>query len=107
MSRLEAYARYRANRPIVDRNHAPDRRFLFSLRRSEMVEMELDGVRNIYLVEGISDQVEFCLHNDARPNSIRKKIKGARVRCSPRRLMAAKARKVVVDPLGQVFPAND
>ncbi|RMG34355.1 MAG: type II CRISPR RNA-guided endonuclease Cas9, partial [Planctomycetota bacterium] len=108
VSRLEAYARYRAGEPVVKRDHGPNKRFLFSLRPTEMVEMNYQGQRNIFKVEAISSrQLEFVLHSDARPSSVRRKQSGQRVRLSPDRLRSARARKVVVDPLGKILPAND
>jgi hypothetical protein len=68
----------------------------------------------VYRVVGISEgEVEFRLHSDARSISLLKKegrtreVKEVRVRKSPDSLRKAKARKVVVDPLGNVLPARD
>jgi len=94
---------------IIERDHGKGRKFKFSLAKGEHVEMEHKaGKKNLYRTLGISEkEVEFCMHTDARPSTIVRQIKGARVRCSPESLRKANARKVVVDPLGNVLPAND
>lgn len=105
----EAVARRRANIRVVQRDHGPDRKFKFSLAGGEYVEMEHEaGKRQLFRVTVISDgQIEFRLHTDARPITVLKKIPGARVRRSPGSLQKAKARKVAIDPLGNVLPAHD
>ena len=63
------------------------------------------GEQRLYRVVGISEgDMEFHLHTDARPTMMegRKRVRGG-----PARLFKAKARKVVIDPLGNVLPAND
>jgi CRISPR-associated endonuclease Csn1 len=106
---MEAAQRVREGKRVVERDHGPGKKFLFSLAGGEYVEMDDDaGKRDIYRVTVISgSQIEFRLHRDARPITILKKLPGARVRCSPGALLKAKARKVVVDPLGNVLPAHD
>jgi CRISPR-associated endonuclease Csn1 len=109
VSLYEAARRVWAHEPVMRHADAPRRKFKFSLAGGEYVEMQDDkGGVSLYRVTVISgNQVEFRLHTDARPITIMKKIPGARVRCSPGRLLKAKARKVVVDPLGNVLKAND
>ena len=104
-----AAMRLRGRTPVIQRNHGANTSFKFSLGGDEYVEMDNDsGGRSLYRVTVISGhQIEFRLHTEARPITILKKIPGARVRCSPGRLFEAKARKVVVDPLGNILPAND
>ena len=106
---FEAHRRVRADEPVIQRNHGLNAKFKFSLAGGEYVEMDNNaGGRSLYRVTVISgNQIEFRLHTDARPITILKKIQGARVRCGPSALMRAKARKVVVDPLGNILPAND
>ena len=107
---FEAYQRRRQHLPVVCRDHGPNAKFLFSLACGEYVEMEhVPGQRKVYRVTTISEgQLEFRLHSDARPIK-ELKIAGsrARVRRSPNSLLEAKARKVFVDPLGNVYPAGD
>jgi len=109
VSLFEAARRVKAGEPVVRRNHGPNKDFLFSLAKGEYVEMELQpGKRQLFRVTVISaKQIEFRLHHDARPTMLLRKTPGARVIRSPGSLFKAKARKVAVDPLGNVFPAND
>ena len=73
-----------------------------------MMRPEGTDEEQLFRVTVISDgQLEFVYHLDARPITERKKIPGARIRCSPNALWKQKARKVVVDPLGNILPAND
>lgn len=70
--------------------------------------MRFDGeIERLYRVTVITQaEVEFVLHSDARPITLRKK-EGGRIRCTPGRLKECGARKVTVDPLGNILPAND
>jgi CRISPR-associated endonuclease Csn1 len=105
----KAHQRLGRREPVVQRDHGPRKCFRFSLAEGEYVEMEHEhGKRQLFRVTGTSDnEVEFRLHTDARRSTIVKKIKGARVRRSPGSLQDASARKVTVDPLGNILPAND
>jgi CRISPR-associated endonuclease Csn1 len=109
ISLFEAARRVRTGTPLTRRDHGPGKQFRFSLSGGEFVEMEMEpGYRKLYRVTVISgNQVEFRLHSDARPITILKKVQGARVRCSPGKLRKALARKVALDPLGNILPAND
>ncbi len=106
---FEAYQRRRQHIPVVCRDHGPNAQFLFSLACGEYVEMEhVPGERKVYRVLSISSRVvEFRLHSDARPITELRKLSRARVTRSPGALLEAKARKVFVDPLGNVYPAGD
>ncbi len=105
---FEAVQRANAGEPVIRRNHGPGKEFRFSLAGGEYVEMEHEpGKRQIYRVIGISrDEVEFRLHTDARPTKLLRTAR-ARVRYRPSKLLQVKARKVVIDPLGNVLPAHD
>lgn len=106
---FDAIQRKRRGEPIIKHDHGEGKLFKFSLGSGEHVEMEYKSEKkNLYRTAGISEkEVEFSLHTDARPSTIVRKIKGARVRSSPESLRKANARKVAVDPLGNVLPAND
>ncbi len=106
---LEAARRIRCGEPVVRKNHGPGKQFLFSLANNEYVQMaRRGGDCRLYRVTGISKgDIEFRLHSDARPISMFKKLKEPRPRETPRTLCQARARKVAVDPLGNVLPASD
>ncbi|MBN2473376.1 MAG: type II CRISPR RNA-guided endonuclease Cas9 [Pirellulales bacterium] len=108
---FEAVQRRRRGGPVIRRDHGEGKRFKFSLAGGEHMEMEHEGgKRQIYRVSVISGgQVEFRLHSDARPDTLlrQREHSSGRVRRSIESLRKADARKVAVDPLGNVFPAND
>jgi CRISPR-associated endonuclease Csn1 len=108
VSLIEAAERIRRGEPVIRRDHGAGKKFKFSLAGGEYVEMEgEEGKRSLFRVTVISgNQVEFRLHTDARPITVLKML-GARVRRSPETLRKAGARKVAVDPLGNILPAND
>jgi CRISPR-associated endonuclease Csn1 len=112
VSLVEATQRLRTHTPVVQRDHGPSNKFKFSLARGEYLELDDDnGGRRLVRVTVISGQkVEFRLHTDARSNKLlRDKEKGGRAGLSMpvNSLRKAKARKVVIDPLGNILPAND
>jgi len=103
-----AHSRVEPSEPVVRRDHGAGKRFKFSLAGGEYVEMEHEAAkRQLFRVTVISgNEVEFRLHTDARPDKVLRKI-GGRVRRTAASLFKAKARKVALDPLGNVLPAND
>jgi len=109
VSMFEAVGRRRRGEPIIRRDHGEAKRFKYSLAGGEHVIMEHEeGKPQLYRVVGISAKVlEFRLHTDARATTLLRRISRARVTRSPGALREAKARKVAVDPLGNVLPAND
>ncbi len=109
VSLFEAHQRVRAGEPVIQRDHGPNTKFKFSLAGGEHVEMEHQpGEARLYRLLSISEKVlEFRLHTDARPATVVRKLSRARITRSPGKLLEAKARKVVVDPLGNILPAND
>ena len=114
VSLFEAYRRHKAKPPepvIRDKRHdwGPNKKFKFSLADGEYLMMEVEsGKDSLVRTVVVSERsLEFRLHNDARPITVLKKISKARITSSPSALFKRKARKVVVDPLGNIIPAND
>ena len=108
VTRFDVQQRKRRDEDVYLRPQNDQVQFKFSLARDEHVLMcDDDGVERLYRVTAISRaEAEFVLHSDARPRMVRKKEK-ARIRCTPKRLKERGARKVTVDPLGNILPAND
>ncbi|HUT90711.1 MAG TPA: type II CRISPR RNA-guided endonuclease Cas9 [Thermoguttaceae bacterium] len=108
VDRLQAMECKRNANQIIQRDHGKWKMFKFSLTRGEHVVMaHKGGNEGLYRVTGISEkEVEFVLHYDARPTKVRRKA-GPRVRGGPDQLREWGARKVAVDPLGNILPAND
>lgn len=109
VSLLDALGRHREGKPVVQRDHGQGKRFKFSLAGGEHVEMEHEpGKRQLYRAVVISgNTIEFRLHTDARAGTLLRKIPRSRVTRNVDSLRKVKARKVAVDPMGNVFPAND
>ncbi len=109
VSRFKALERRRLGKPVIERDHGPGKKFLFSLAGGEHVVMASEEDTSLLCRVTVISQgkVEFALHTDARPITVRKKTQGARIYSSPNTLRKAGARKVIVDPLGNIFPARD
>jgi hypothetical protein len=109
---FEAYRRRKAHEPVIrDKRYdwGLNKKFKFSLAGGEYLMMEVEsGKERLVRTVVISERsLEFRLHNDARPITVLKKISKARITSSPSALFKRKARKVVVDPLGNIIAAND
>ena len=109
VSRFEAVARWRNQSPVIQKDHGPEREFVFSLTNGEhvLVPDEAGNERLLRVTVISGQQIEFVEHNDARPITIRKTIPGARIRMSVDRLRKERALKIAIDPLGKKWPAGD
>lgn len=105
---LRARTSHNVTGDVINRDHGPNTKFMFSLMPGEHLEAEFEpGNRQIARCLSTSEkEAEFILPEDARPRADRRKP-GIRIRVSKKRLMEIQPRKVLVDPIGQVFPAND
>ena len=109
VSRFEAMRRKRDGEEIVRRNHGHGREFVFSLTNGEYVSVQnedrSEGLWRVTVISG--SQIEFVGHSDARSIAVRKKIPGARIRCSVETLRTKGAQKIAIDPMGRKKPAGD
>lgn len=102
VSAYEAVRRSRAGEPVVRRNHGPETRFICSLAINDMVLMKDKGRQEqLYRVQKMSaaKQIYFRHHTAARIDGEESLIR--------RQATLFAGRKVTVDPLGRVLPAND
>lgn len=107
VSTFDAYERKRRKKPVVQRDFGPGTRFLFSLALNEIVASK-DG--ELLVVAGISQGVELeCKRiNDGRSAKRRKDEKTrVRFRSATGNFMSQGLRKMRIDALGNVFPANE
>jgi CRISPR-associated endonuclease Csn1 len=110
VSLLEGTARRRKGVPVVERKHGSEEeaRFKFSLMGKDTIEVRKGEWFGIYVVRTIASngQISLARVNDAR---LKEEMRKANDWWSPRAdaLRKAEARKVVVDVLGKVHPAND
>lgn len=111
VSMFEAHRRKRAGVPVVRRDFGPDTRFLFSLALREALTLN-DGILRI--VRGVSQDksgkilLEFKEHQDGR-SAKKMQEKGGRVGMAAisSQFKAKGLRKLRVDVLGRVCPANE
>ncbi len=105
---FEANRRAKNREPIIQRDHGPDKKFVFSLSINESVMIKTDdGKHHLYRIQKIA-------HNDIalRPNTYAGVVKNSDKwpifsRKTPNALMKMDAFKVTVGPLGEVNVAND
>jgi len=109
---MEAYQRRRNGQPVVRRTMDTDSEaeacFLFSLMKGDTVEMNYDGGRRVFRVKKFysAGSIWFTEANNAQSDKEQKKQKTTWSR-NANSLRRVNARKVVVDLLGRVHPAND
>ncbi len=110
VSRLEANLRKKEKIPVVQRDHGPGIRFLFSLSEGDMVEYTPTGsTQQIFKVRGVSieagGRLTLCVATDAR---LKAKIEAkALPRPGISVFMRGYGRKVLIDHLGNKISAND
>lgn len=104
VSLFEAVRRRAEGRPVVQRDHGPNKRFLFSLVKGDAIELQENGIPVLYRVTGISKdlrgvvQIEFARNSDARP----KKVRGRKgLTATPDKLRKKHCVKVIITPIGQ------
>jgi len=108
----EAYERMRRKVPVIARRiPASDAAFLFSLCKDDTVELTRDGKLQLVRVKLFYDQGDSCSIcfvplNDANLSKDHR-ARGIEWYARPSSLQKLNARKVVVDLLGKVHPAND
>ncbi|MEO0288088.1 MAG: type II CRISPR RNA-guided endonuclease Cas9 [candidate division WOR-3 bacterium] len=110
VSLLEAYKRKQQNLPIINRNFGENKKFLFSLAKGEVIELDTEnGERELFVVRVISasnNQITFVKLNDARlTTEIFKNKKG--LTAFPSSLQERNCKKVVINILGEKHYAND
>ncbi|MGD2111539.1 MAG: type II CRISPR RNA-guided endonuclease Cas9, partial [Phycisphaerae bacterium] len=108
VSRFEAVQRKKRGQHIYQRDFGEGKRFEFSLAPGEMIDVESDKFgRGPFVVRGITGQrIYFARHHDARLKADIIKA-GDWFRPSVGTLMTQACRKIRVDYLGKVSPAND
>ena len=115
VSLLEASQRKARREPVVRRERGDDARFLMSLSLGDVVEFQEGEKRGRWVVHGISSAGRPTLANinDARPTSVKEartlQMDSTRKDFEPRfgGFMQGQPKKLSVDPIGCVRPAND
>ncbi|MDD4051914.1 MAG: type II CRISPR RNA-guided endonuclease Cas9 [candidate division Zixibacteria bacterium] len=113
VSMLEAYRRLAADKPIINRDHGPNTKFLFSLANRDVVELDTDGSRRLFVIRTItkmkhSKVVVFVPINSARSKTDIKQNEGfSGLNATPKSLRERSCRKLRITPLGEVRNAAD
>jgi CRISPR-associated endonuclease Csn1 len=105
----DAYERHREHLPVVCRTlDTEEAAFLFSLMKDDTVELEKDGTLGIYRVKKFeaTGKITFVPVNNAMLDKLQYATGVAWSRM-PATLKPMSPRKVVIDLLGKVHPAND
>ena len=102
VSLLKASQRLTRRQPIVQRERNDGARFLMSLSKGDSLSLTQDNKTKIVIVESIwsSGQVVIVDHNDAAGKSRTQPTVNSL-------LLKSHAKKVSIDPIGRVRPAND
>lgn len=111
VSVFEAMQRKMRAEPIIQKDHGPMARFLFTLSEGDTVEMRHDrDSLVIYRVRGVTGEsngrLDLCQISDARLKADIIKS-GSRLRPPVNGLMNSGGRKVTISHLGEVLAAND
>ncbi len=114
VSTLKVMKRVKDKQPVVQRDHGPDKRFLFSLAGGEIVEMDADEGKKgkiaqagLYIIRTVAQgEIDYVSISDAR---LKKDIQNAKEwgRTKVSGLQKRNCHKVVVTPLGEVRRARD
>ena len=110
VSTFEAHRRKRDGEPVVRRDFGPNTRFLFSLALREALTLN-DGrlliVRTISSKSSGAIEIEFKGHTDGRSSKQLKADGRAGLSMTSGKFKSAGLRKLRVDVLGRVYPANE
>jgi len=109
VSMYDAYRRLAVKEPIIKRDHGPNTKFLFSLAGHEIIELDVDAGRGLFVVRTITQtkqtkEILFVPVNDART---RKNIGKIGLTAKPNSLRTRNCKKLLITPLGEVRNAND
>ncbi len=108
VSLLEAYERKKKNIPIVNRDLGEGKKFLFSLAKGEVIELDTEnGKRELFVVRiisGSNNQIRFTRINDSRKIS---DIPAKGLTALPSSLKERNCKKVVINIFGEKHYSND
>lgn len=115
VSLFEAARRLAKREPVVRRERNDGAQFIMSLSSGDVIEFQEGEEEGLWVVHGIASNGRPTLAgiNDARPTSVKESEKrgmdGKRKDFEPRfgGFMLRRPRKVSIDPIGRIRPAND
>lgn len=102
VSLLKASQRLSKREPVVQRERGDGAQFIMSLSKGDSLQITQDNKTKIVVIESIwsSGQIVVVDHCDAKGNSRTRPMASSL-------LLKCNARKISVDPIGRVRPAND
>jgi CRISPR-associated endonuclease Csn1 len=101
VNKIETAERVRRKEPIVNRTPEPGVRNVRSLCKGDMLERTINGNKSYWVVKSVWSSGQVAI----QPHSVAQDLE--QTYPSTTKLFREGARKVVVDPIGRVFPAND
>lgn len=115
VSLYEASPRLAKREPLVQREHRNGGQFIMSLSPGDVVEFQKGEDKGLWVVHGLQSEGRPTLAriNDARPTTVggaqKQGMNGKREIFRPRLggFMSRQPRKLSIDPIGRVRPAND
>ncbi len=115
VSLFEASRRLAKRKPVVQRERSEEAQFIMSLSPGDVVEFQEGEKKGLWVIHSIASEGRPTLAkiNDARPTSVKEAEKqgmdGKRENFQPRfgGFMLRRPRKVSIDPIGRIRPAND
>ena len=101
VSLLEVSRRLGRREPVVRRERGDDAQFVMSLSPGDLLRINKDGETKPRVVSGVwsNGQVVMTDHNDA--------AKATEFRPGAKTIVSNAGRKISVDPIGRIRPAND
>ncbi len=107
VSRYEAMRRKASGQPVVQRDHGEGKRFVCSIASGDTFSFQENGGTVLAIARSISDQnIEFVTINDARLKADIKKAGDWKKR-SVNAFRTMCFQKVMISPVGEVYPAHD
>ncbi len=115
VSLFEASRRLVKRKPVVQRERGDGAQFIMSLSPGDVIEFQEGEEKGLWVLHGIESEGRPTLAgiNDARPTTVKEAEKlgmdGKRKNFRPRLegFMSRRPRKVSIDPIGRIRPAND
>ncbi|MXW12163.1 MAG: type II CRISPR RNA-guided endonuclease Cas9 [Synechococcus sp. SB0662_bin_45] len=102
VSLLRASRRLARREHVIQRERSDDAQFIMSLSKGDLLNLIQDNENKVVVVEGIwsPNRIVILDHNDAKGSSRTRPTASSL-------LLKSNARKISVDPIGRVRPAND
>ena len=108
VSLYEAMERKRQGRPIINRNHGPGTRFIFSFVKGDLFRAVIDNEKKVFQVRSFwtesngRTRIRMREYNDARKNVSAKEQPQPGID----KLRKMRCQKITISPLGELYRCN-